>query len=431
MVGVGGGIAAFKSVILCRELARRGAAVHVVMTKRAGEFIGASTFRGIARSVVTDLFGPPPSIPALPGSVVLDSVVPDSVVPDSVVPGSVVPGSAPSGEIHVHLGQLADAMVVAPATMNLIARVAHGFADDPVLATLACLPRTTPALIAPAMHTSMWQQASTQRNVAQLAADGLRIVGPTSGPLASGASGAGRMVEPEAIADALEACLDGDSRGTDLRGMRILVTAGPTVEDIDPVRYVGNRSSGRMGTLLVDCAVRRGAEVTMVRGPVALPPPAGARVFDVRSAREMHAEVMRLAPEHDAVVMAAAVADHRPADSSEHKIKKTEEFVLRFVLNPDILAELGRARVGTKPLLVGFALETRDVAAYGREKLVRKGADMIVANHADALGGERTKAILIDHDGEHPTGNVSKIQLAETILDAIAKRVLSSASVVR
>ncbi|HMI92786.1 MAG TPA: bifunctional phosphopantothenoylcysteine decarboxylase/phosphopantothenate--cysteine ligase CoaBC, partial [Polyangiales bacterium] len=286
VVGVGGGIAAFKAVVLVRELQRRGAIVRVVMTPSALRFIGAATFTGLTgKPAVTDLWDP--SYP---------------------------------GEVHVELGGDADAIVVAPATANLLARAASGMADDALLATLSCAG--CPVLFAPAMHENMWLAAATQRNARQLEQDGAVLVGPVAGALASGEQGMGRMAEPEAIADAVERVL---APQNDLAGKRVLISAGPTLEDIDPVRYLSNRSSGRMGFALVTTALARGASVTLVCGPTSVKPPAGVELVAVRSAREMHAAIMARSAAADVVVMTAAVADYRPAEAASSKIKKNQE----------------------------------------------------------------------------------------------------------
>jgi phosphopantothenoylcysteine decarboxylase / phosphopantothenate---cysteine ligase len=380
VVGVGGGIAAFKTPYLVRELGRRGAEVRVVMTAAATRFVGAITFAGLTgKPAVTDLFDP--SYP---------------------------------GEVHVELGEWADAMVVAPATQNLLARAAHGFADDVVLATLAC--SRGPALFAPAMHSRMWTRSSTVRAMRLLHEDGAHFVGPTSGPLASGESGIGRMVEPDAIADALEALLS----PKDLAGVTVLVTAGPTYEDLDPVRFVGNRSSGKMGFAIARRAVERGARVTLIAGPTELATPAGLDRVDVRSAREMFEAVMARGLSSDLVVMSAAVADFRPAAPSGTKLKKgsTAMPTIPLVENPDILATLGKERAGTRPVLVGFAVETGDLVRYARDKLARKRCDLVVANEASAsFGRDDNTVVLVDAKKAEALEPMPKTTLADRILD--------------
>ncbi|MCB9626570.1 MAG: bifunctional phosphopantothenoylcysteine decarboxylase/phosphopantothenate--cysteine ligase CoaBC [Sandaracinaceae bacterium] len=412
VVGIGGGIAAFKAVELVRELGRRGAEVRVVMTPAATRFVGPVTFTGLlGRPPVVDLWDP-----------------------------------SYAGEVHVELGDWADAMVVAPATMNVLARLAQGQANDALLATLACARGLR--LLAPAMHPSMWGQPATQRNVETLRTDGWHFCGPVDGPLANGASGVGRMAEPSVIADALEAALAahggaiGAAQATeDLRGLRVLVTAGPTYEDLDPVRFLGNRSSGKMGFALASRARARGAEVLLVSGPVALTDPAGVTTLRVRSAREMHAAVKsEVAKGVDVVIMAAAVADYRPAEQAAEKIKKAGERALELVRNPDILAELGAERAerataaahdteprSPTPVLIGFALETTDVERYARGKLVSKRCDLIVANEArDGFAGDTNRAHLVSADGVQSLDTMSKAALADRIWDA-ALRLRSAA----
>ncbi len=385
VVGIAGGIAAFKAAELVREIGRRGAEVRVVMTASAARFVGPITFSGITgHPAVTDLWDP-----------------------------------AHAGEVHVELGAWADAVVVAPATMNLLARAAAGMADDPVLATVACA--RGPVLMAPAMHARMWAREATQRNVARLVADGVRLVGPVDGPLASGEQGMGRMAEAAAIADALADVIGGGVTG-DLTGRRVLVTAGPTFEDLDPVRFLGNRSSGKMGYALAARAAERGAAVTLVSGPVALAPPPGVTRVSVRSARDMHAAVLERVDNHDAVIMAAAVADYRPAAQTEQKIAKGEAPMrLELVRNPDILAELGARRKGPRPVLIGFALETHDVVERARRKLTKKKCDMVIANEAkDGFGGDDNVATLVLPECVEVLGRTTKTALADRILDRLA-----------
>jgi phosphopantothenoylcysteine decarboxylase/phosphopantothenate--cysteine ligase len=384
VLGVSGGIAAFKAVALARELLARGAELRVVMTANAARFVGPITFTGLTgRPPVIDLWDP---------------------------------GYA--GEVHVELSSWADAMVIAPATANVLARAASGIADDALTATLSCM--AAPVLFAPAMHQRMWQARATQRAIEQLARDGARRVGPVHGALASGEQGMGRMSEPGAIADALAELFG----APDLAGMSVLVSAGPTVEDIDPVRFLSNRSSGKMGYAIAARAAARGAKVTLVSGPVSLPPPPGCELVPVRSAREMHAAITGRSANMDALVMTAAVADYRPLASAEHKLKKSKKLTLELVENPDILLELGAARSGAKPVLIGFALETDHLLAYARDKLVRKKADLIVANHAsDGLGGEQNVATFVLPGGDEPQGSLSKQELADRIWDRVKQLV--------
>jgi phosphopantothenoylcysteine decarboxylase / phosphopantothenate---cysteine ligase len=382
VVAIGGGIAAFKAVELVRELGRRGAEVRVAMTPSATRFVGPVTLTGLTgRPPVVDLWDP-----------------------------------AYAGEVHVELGEWADAVVVAPATMNLMARAAAGMADDAVLATVACARGRV--VYAPAMHTRMWASPATARVVHQLEADGAVLVGPVEGPLASGELGMGRMAEPPAIADALEGALSGAG---DLGGRSVLVTAGPTHEDLDPVRFLGNRSSGRMGYALARRAAARGARVVLVSGPSPLPDPPGVETVRVRSALDMHAAVMARRNATDCIVMAAAVADYRPAQAAPGKIKKGDGSLhLELVRNPDILAELGASRGAGPRVLVGFAVETGDLLAYARDKRARKNCDLMVANDASVgFGGDRNEAVLVDARGEDRLPPMSKMDLADRILDRV------------
>jgi phosphopantothenoylcysteine decarboxylase/phosphopantothenate--cysteine ligase len=382
VVGVGGGIAAFKAVEVVRELQRRGAKVRVMMTRSAGEFIGALTFAGITgEPAVSELFDP-----------------------------------RYPGEVHVELGGWAEAIVIAPATANLIARAAAGMADDVVLATLSCA--ACPVFFAPAMHTRMWLHPATRRNFETVTRDGARILGPVVGALASGEQGPGRMCEPVEIVDALERYLVGTK---DLRGLKLLVTAGPTVEDVDPVRFLGNRSTGKMGFAIAERAAARGARVILVAGPSPLTPPRDAEVIAVRSALEMRQAVLARFGDAHAVIMAAAVADYRPAEPAAEKIKKSGEKVqLELVKNPDILAELGVARTERRPVLVGFAVETGDLIGYARKKLVEKKCDLIVANAAhQAFGGDQNQATFVDLEGAEELPQMHKSELADRILDRV------------
>jgi phosphopantothenoylcysteine decarboxylase/phosphopantothenate--cysteine ligase len=320
-----------------------------------------------------------------------------------------------AGEVHVELGEWADAVVVAPATMNLLARAAGGLANDALLASLACARGQL--FFAPAMHQRMWSHPATRSNVAILADRGAVVLGPVTGALANGEIGEGRMMEPEDIANEVESRL---VHANDLAGSRILVTAGPTLEDLDPVRFIGNRSSGTMGYAIASKALRRGAEVTIVSGPVHQPVPSGAELVQVRSAEDMHAAVMARFEHYDVVIMAAAVADYRPAKRERHKIKKGGNLQLELVRNPDILADVGAKRAQRPAVLVGFALETESLEQAARDKLERKAADLIVANEASAgLGGDTNRVTLIDSNASTPLPEMSKHALADQILDRI------------
>lgn len=380
VVGVSGGIAAYKAALLVRELMRRGHEVRVVMTEAATRFVGPVTFTGLTgEPPVVDLWDP-----------------------------------SYAGEVHVELAEWADAIVVAPATATTMARAAAGIADGALGATLLCFDG--PVVMAPAMHTRMWRSPATARAVARLAEDGVAMVGPEEGPLASGDVGLGRMSEPAAIADAVDAAVG----APDLAGATVVVSAGGTREDLDPVRFLGNRSTGKMGFAIAERAARRGAKAVLIAAPTDLPTPRGVERVDVRSARDMD-EAVWARGDADAIIMAAAVADYRPAEAAEHKRKKSDgPLVLELARNPDILAGLGAARTGPRPVLVGFALETEDVVASARGKLERKKVDLVVANHAsDAFGKDTNRVTLVRADGEETLGVLDKRAVADRILDAV------------
>jgi phosphopantothenoylcysteine decarboxylase/phosphopantothenate--cysteine ligase len=335
------------------------------------------------------------------------------------------------GEPHVALGRDSDFILVAPATADMLARLANGHADDLVTATLLC--SRCPVLIAPAMHPRMWEHPATQRNAARLREiPGWQLLGPALGEVASGETGWGRMLEPEEIVEALEALAAAEvpvaSSVAPLAGRHVVVTAGPTVEDLDPVRFITNRSSGKMGFAIASSAARAGAKVTLISGPVALATPAGVERLDVRSALDMQAALARVLGESlggaDALVMCAAVSDYRPRVVASAKLKRSAaDTVLELVPNPDLLAEIGRARGGTRPLLVGFAVETERGAALeraARHKLVQKRVDAIVANEAsDALGTDDTRALIVTTEGAVPLAG-PKASVADRIVEHIA-----------
>ena len=386
---VTGSIAAYKAVEVARLLVKAGARVLPVMTASAGRFLGAVTLAGITgEPVAADMW-------------------------DASFPG----------EMHVRLAERADIVAIVPATADVLSRLAHGRADDLVTALALCA--RGPVLAAPAMHPRMWEHPATQRNVADLAAQRrVTLVGPVSGEVASGDVGQGRMAEPEAIVAAIATALS----PRDLAGMRIVVTAGPTLEDVDPVRFLGNRSSGKMGFAIAERAAARGAEVTLVAGPVTLPTPHGVKRVDVRGAVTMrHAlwQAMGLdLTRADALVMAAAVADHRPAETSASKIKKSDERVtLELVKNPDLLAEVGAARASKRPVLVGFAVETERgeaLVSYARRKLREKKVDLVVANEAsDSFGREDNSAVLVSAAAAQALPTMSKASLADVLLGEV------------
>ena len=389
-LAVAGSIAAYKAAEIARALRKAGARVLPVMTRSATEFLGPITLSGITgEPAVTDMWDP---------------------------------GFA--GEIHVDLARRADVVLIAPATADVLARLAQGRADDLVSALALCA--RGPVIAAPAMHPRMWSHPAVRRNVATLLADGrVELVGPDDGEVASGESGVGRMASPEAIA-AVALARAGKS---DLRGLRIVVTAGPTVEDFDPVRFIGNRSTGKMGFAVAERAAFRGAEVTLVAGPVALASPFGVRRVDVRSALAMRSALWEaLGPDldrADILIMTAAVADYRPREENATKLKRSARpMTLDLVPNPDLLAEVGAARAHRLPVLVGFAVETdtdAQVIEAARGKLASKRVDMVVANHAsDSFGRDDNRATLVTKDAAEPFGVLAKPVLADKILDRAA-----------
>jgi phosphopantothenoylcysteine decarboxylase/phosphopantothenate--cysteine ligase len=384
LLGVTGGIAAYKAAYLVRLLTQAGADVRVVMTPAALRFVGPDTFAALSHHPVhSDVFEQPEAV------------------------------------LHVRLAHESDAAVVAPATANVLAKLAHGMADDLLTSTL--LEATCPLVLAPAMHTGMWEQPATQANMAALAERGATVVPPGVGPLAAGDEGAGRMAEPEAIVSALIGAL---AARADLAGRRILVTAGPTHEPIDAVRFIGNRSSGKMGFAVAVEAARRGAQVTLVAGPVALPDPRGMEVVRVETTEEMAGEVLGSYQSVDAVVMAAAVADFRPGRTIQGKIKKEAgppELGLERTV--DILATLGKQK--ENQILVGFAAEVENPTAEGRRKLAEKNLDLLVANEVGRAGtgfGSSTNraAILAARGDDVDLREWTKEELARAICDRLA-----------
>lgn len=393
IVGVTGSIAAYKSALLVRELVKAGAEVRVIMTPAACEFITPLTLATLSGSdVVLDMF----------------------------------PQDRSKGTWHIHLGVWADLMVIAPASANTIAKLAHGFADN-ALSSLALAVRC-PLVVAPAMDTDMYLHVATQENIDVLRKRGAAIVEPESGELASGLTGPGRLPDTPVLMQAIE---QSAAASGDLAGRNVLVTAGPTHEAIDPVRYIGNRSSGKMGYAIAAAAVRRGAEVTLVSGPTALETPPGVRRIDVESARQMYDAVMQIERQMDICVLAAAVADFTPPAASESKIKKEdlggEDMTLQLERTPDILAQLGKNKHG---VLVGFALETDNVLENAIRKLRGKNADIIVLNnpHDEGAGfGTDTNIATIVRADEstEELALMSKEALADIILHH-ALRVLTS-----
>ncbi len=388
LLGVTGGISAYKAAHLARSIEAAGATVTVVMSESATRFVGPDTFSALTSgSVHTSLW-------------------------------------EGRGEVlHVRLAHETDLVVVAPATANLLAKVATGLADD--LLTAVLLEYRGEIVMAPAMHTGMWEHPATQGNVEILRTRGVRFVGPKSGPLAHGDEGMGRMAEPEAIVEEATTVLAGSSG--DLDGVVVVVTAGPTYEAIDPVRFIGNHSSGKMGVAIASEARRRGADVRLVLGPGTVPPPPGVEVERVTSAEEMRAAVMKQLDEADVVVMAAAVADFRPERAAAEKIKRREgPPTLALEPTPDILLEVVDAR---RPgvVVVGFAAETSDVEAAGRTKLASKGVDLLIANQVGrpgtGFGSDTDDAAVIDAAGDTvPLRRWTKRELANENLDRAVGR---------
>jgi phosphopantothenoylcysteine decarboxylase/phosphopantothenate--cysteine ligase len=384
ILGVTGSIAAYKAVYLLRELTRLGARVTVCLSEHARHFVGPLTFRTLSgRPVLTDLFDP----------------------------------QNEEAVEHVGVAERAHAVVVAPATANLLAKAAHGIADD-FLTTLLLAARGK-ILLAPAMDGGMWQHPAVVANVAQLRERGVTVLEPEIGDLASGLSGQGRLPEVEHIVEALLALLN---PVRDLAGERVLVTAGPTREPLDPVRYISNRSSGKMGYSVAHAALRRGAQVVLVSGPTALTPSPGAVFVPVQTAEDMREAVLQHLAGVSIVIKAAAVADYRAKQPSPDKIKGKRELTVELTPNPDILAEVAARRTGA--FIVGFAAETHDVAANARIKLMDKGIDLLVANDVSQQGigfdADDNEVLLIDRwGGEHRLPRMPKTAVADAILTRV------------
>ncbi|MEN3329942.1 MAG: phosphopantothenoylcysteine decarboxylase / phosphopantothenate---cysteine ligase [Acidobacteriota bacterium] len=389
-LGVCGGIAAYKAVEVLRGLQRAGCTVRVAMTKRACEFVQPLTFRALSGS-----------------HVIVDDYAPDN--PDPIA--------------HITFSQTVDLLIIAPATANIIAKFANGVADDFLSSTyLAC---TAPVLIAPAMNTTMWEHPATQRNLRQLRADGVHFVEPNAGEMACGTIGPGRLSEPERIVRAALDILAGSGRLKDLAGERFLITVGATREEIDPVRFISNRSSGKMGFALAEAAVKRGAAVTVVAGATTVDPPPSVRVVKALSADEMLKAVASEAGKASVFIGAAAIADYRPAQRAEQKIKKSNESItLTLERTPDVLSQVAASRANGM-LVVGFAAETENVLENAKKKLRSKKLDAIVANdvsRADAGFDTATNKIAIITDSdvvELPL--MAKGEAADRILDAIVR----------
>ncbi|MEQ1439804.1 bifunctional phosphopantothenoylcysteine decarboxylase/phosphopantothenate--cysteine ligase CoaBC [Fontimonas sp. SYSU GA230001] len=394
VLGVTGGIAAYKAADLVRRLTEAGAEVQVVMTANAQRFVGAQTFQ------------------ALSGTPVRSSLWDET---------------AEAAMGHIELARWPDLILIAPASANCIARLAHGLADD--LLTTLCLASDRPVAIAPAMNRLMWAHAATQANLHTLMHRGVHVLGPGSGGQACGETGEGRMWEPLQIRDAVAALLHTGR----LNGVRIVLTAGPTREPIDPVRFITNRSSGKMGYALADALARMGAEVTLVSGPTALPVPAGTRRIEVETADEMLAATQDAAAQAQILIGAAAVADYRLEAVAEHKIKKKADTLdLRLVKNPDILATVRAAH--PQLFVVGFAAETEDLAEHARDKLLRKKLDLIAANWVGsgrAFDRDDNALHVFWAGGERELAHGPKSRLARELADLIAERYLAHPAAAR
>ena len=390
LLGVTGGIAAYKSPDLVRRLRERGAEVQVVMTQAAREFVTPTTFQAVSgRTVRSDPWD----------------------------------ASAEAAMGHIELARWADAVLIAPASADFLARLAAGLADD--LLTTLCLATEAPIAVAPAMNHLMWSNAATRANIATLAARSVQILGPGAGDQACGESGEGRMLEPLDLAERLQALLV-PAHGA-LAGRRVLITAGPTRERIDPVRFISNRSSGKMGFAVAQAAREAGASVVLVSGPVSQPTPVGVRRVDIESASEMLAAVMRELPGTDLFISTAAVADYRPARAAEQKIKKTSDTLeLAMERTADVLATV--AARSERPFVVGFAAETESVEQNARTKLLKKNLDMIAANevgHDKAFDCEDNQLIVLTRAGRHELARADKLTLARGLIALIAQEMVA------
>ncbi|HZC87437.1 MAG TPA: bifunctional phosphopantothenoylcysteine decarboxylase/phosphopantothenate--cysteine ligase CoaBC [Steroidobacteraceae bacterium] len=394
LLGVTGGIAAYKSPDLVRRLRERGAEVQVVMTRGAREFVTPTTFQAVSgRTVRSDLWD----------------------------------AAAEAAMGHIELARWADAVLIAPASADFLARLAAGFADD--LLTTLCLATAAPIAVAPAMNHLMWSHAATRANIATLAARGVQVYGPGEGDQACGEEGVGRMLEPLDLAARVQALLmpaDGA-----LAGRRVLITAGPTRERIDPVRFISNRSSGKMGFAVAQAAREAGASVVLVAGPVSLPTPAGVTRIDVESAADMLTAVLRELPGTEVFISTAAVADYRPARAAEQKIKKTTDTLeLAMERTADVLATV--AARSERPFVVGFAAETEAVEQNARTKLLKKNLDMIAANevgHDKAFDCEDNQLIVLSRAARHELARAGKLTLARGLIALIAQELAARGGV--
>ena len=382
VLGVTGGIAAYKAAELARLLVKEGAEVHAVLTQSGARFVTPATFQALTgRPAWTDMW--------------------DARMPDSMA--------------HIDLSRGADAIVVAPASADFLAKLAHGLADD-LLSTL-CLARECPLIVAPAMNRQMWENPATQRNKSQLAQDGVIVLGPASGEQACGETGPGRMLEAAELHDAVV----GFFQPKVLAGRRVLLTAGPTFEALDPVRGLTNPSSGKMGFALARAVRDAGAEVTLVCGPVSQPTPTGVARVDVLSAREMRDAVLRHVRETDIFIAVAAVADYRPEQTAAQKIKKAAQpLTLTLLPNPDILAEI--AALPKPPFCVGFAAESENLDEYAQGKRSAKKLPLVVGTLLrHGLGGDDNTIVMFDDEGRHPLGPAAKIEIARGIVARIGQ----------
>lgn len=388
VLGVTGGIAAYKACELTSRLRKAGAQVYVIMTKNACQFVAPLTFETLSNHpVATDTFARPET-----------------------------------WEVeHVALAKRADVFVIAPATANILAKMACGLADDMLSTTV--LATRAPVLVAPAMNTGMWDNPATQENVERLQQRGVHFIGPEGGFLACGDTGAGRMSEPKDIFDAIEKLL---AMQQDLAGLSVLVTAGPTQERLDPVRFITNRSSGKMGYAIAAAAAARGASVTLVTGPTSLPIPQGVNAVRILSTQELYGQMLALCPKMDVVIQAAAPADFTPETVADQKIKKqgNEPLVIRLTQTPDVAAAVGKTKKEGQTL-VGFAAETNDVLQNAQKKLAKKNLDLIVANDVTAPGAgfdvDTNIVTFVTQDGLEKLPKMKKAEVADTLLDRILR----------
>ena len=402
---IGGGIAAYKALELVREIRRRGGSVRAILTKAGEQFVTPLSVASLTGDrVYTDLFS----------------------LTDEAEMG------------HIELSRSADLVVVAPATADLLAKLANGLAND--LASTTLLATDKRVLVAPAMNVRMWLHASTQRNRATLEKDGVLFIGPDDGEMACGEFGPGRMAEPIVIADAIEKALKSpapqqvlNARKGPLSGKHVLVTSGPTHEPIDPVRYIANRSSGKQGHAIARAAALAGAKVTLVSGPVAIPDPEGVNTIHVETANAMLRAVEKALPA-DIAIFCAAVADFKVANESDQKIKKKGDAApsIKLVQNPDILATVSAKKKSRPALVIGFAAETQNVVSYAKDKLARKGCDLIVANDvgqgSDVMGGDKNRVHIVAPDGVESWPELSKTGVAERLMALAAARLTKKSS---